>query len=280
MNAIQIRYDEHFEKKCAIAAQVGFRYISVNFHDMPDTSDFTYDQAPEHILGILETHKLKAAQTHLYYYHPFSPADDIDDTLEHRVLREVEVSGKIGAPWCVWHPRYCMIGEWALENFNEEKTLRQNQLTVSRYLEQAERFGTGIALENLFRKMMPGGLETLLRMHDGFDTENIGICWDTGHANMMEFDQGDAIRTLGERIKCTHVHNNFKNGDFHLPPDAGTIDWQAVMQAFKDIGYAGPFTLETHCLYPEDEQLLRDFARYNYNCLAFLQRCYQKAERR
>lgn len=272
MNAIQIPYNEHFEKKCAIAAQVGFRYISVNFHDMPDNSDSAYDEAPEHILGILETHKLKAAQTHLYYYHPFSPADAMEEGLENRILQEIEVSGKIGAPWCVWHPRYCMNGEWEKDNFNEEKTLRQNQLTVSRYLEQAERFGTGIALENLFRKMMPGGLETLLRMHDGFDTENIGICWDTGHANMMEFDQGDAIRMLGERIKCTHIHNNFKNGDFHLPPDAGTIDWKTVMQAFKDIGYAGPFTLETRCLYPEDEQLLRDFVRYNYNCLEFLQR--------
>lgn len=272
MKAIQIPYDARFEKECSIASKVGFRHIAVNLNNMPDNTDDAYDKAPEHILGILEKYDLKAVQTHLYYYHPFSPADQMEAALEHRLLREIEVSGKIGADWCVWHPRYCMDGEWALENLNEEQTLHYNQLTVSRYLEQAERFGTGIALENLFRKMMPGGLETLLRIHDRFDAENIGICWDTGHANMMEFDQSEAIGLMGARIKCTHIHNNFKNGDFHLPPDAGTIDWKAVMQAFKDIGYGGPLTLETQCLYPEDGQLLEDFIRYNYNCLEFLQR--------
>lgn len=273
MKAIQIAYDEHFEKKCRIASMVGFRNIAVNLNNMPDNSDAAYDKAPVHILEILQKYNLKAAQTHLYYYHPFSPANDMEDALEHRIMRQIEVSGKHGAPWCVWHPRYCMDGDWALENFNEEKTLRQNLLTVSRYLEQAQRFGTGIALENLFRKMMPGGLETLVRLHDSFAAENIGICWDTGHANMMEFDQCEAIHLMGARIKCTHIHNNFKNGDFHLPPDTGTIDWKSVMQALKNIDYQGPLTLETHCLYPEDGQLLEDFARYNYNCLEFLQRC-------
>ena len=272
MKAIQIPYNQLFETKCRIAAEVGFRYISVNFNDLPDNTDEAYDKAPDHILGIMEKYGLKAAQTHLYYYYPLASADAVDEILEHRVLREIEASGRIGAPWCVWHPRYCMDGAWEPENLNEEKTLAYNKLTVSRYLEQAERFGTGIAIENLFRKMMPGGLDTLLRIHDLFDAENMGICWDTGHANLSDFDQSDAIRRVGKRLKCTHIHNNFKRWDDHAPPEAGDIDWKAVMQAFKDMGYQGPLTLETHCQYPEDPQLLTDFARYNLNCLEFLER--------
>ena len=88
--------------------------------------------------------------------------------------------------------------------------------------------------------------------------------------------QEEAIRLLGERIKCTHIHNNFGENDPHLPPDAGNIEWAKVMKAFKDIGYEGPLTLETHCLYPQDDQLLRDFARYNSNCLKFLHRLYKQ----
>lgn len=276
MKAIQIAYNQHFEKKCRIASEAGFQYIAVNFNDMPDNSDAAYDKAPEHILGILQEHKLKAVQTHLYYYYPLSSADEIDDALEHRVLREIEASGKIGAPWCVWHPRYYKSGErkheWDGAEYNEELTFHYNNLTVSRYLEQAARFGTGIALENLFGGMIFGGIETLVRLCDSFQADNIGICWDTGHANLMEFDQAEKIRFVGERIKCTHIHNNFKDEDWHLPPDSGKIPWKEVMQAFQDINYQGPYTLETHCLYPEDDQLLRDFARYNYNCLEFLQR--------
>jgi len=284
MKAIQIAYDQFFEKKCQFASEVGFKYISVNFSDSYTPEDFSdtpnpfsaiCDNAPEHITKILEKYNLKAAQTHLYYYYPLQSADIIDDALEHRVLREIEVSGKIGAKWCVWHPRYYVSGEWETGEYDEEKTLYYNHKTVTGYLEQAKRFNTGIALENLWGSMIRGGSPMLARLCDSFNADNVGICWDTGHGNIMEHEQAqdEAIRFLGERIKCTHIHNNFKNFyDLHLPPDAGNIEWDKVMKAFKDIGYEGPLTLETHCLYPEDDKLLRDFARYNFNCLEFIQR--------
>ena len=275
MKAIQIPYDEHFEKKCRFASEVGFRHISVNFHDTPDPSDATYDKAPEHILGILEKYQLEAVQTHLYYYYPLLSADKTEVVLEHRVLREIEVSGKIGAAWCAWHPRYYKAGKWESSEYDAELTLYYNHKTVPLYLEQAQKFGTGIGLENLWGNMICGGNEMLARLCDSFHAENICICWDTGHANIMEQEQRqeDAIRFLGERIQCTHIHNNFKNHmDLHLPPDAGDSAWDRVMKAFRDIGYQGALTLETHCLYPEDDQMLKDFARYNLNCLEYLQR--------
>ena len=279
--AIQIPYNEHFRKKCQFASESGFQYISVNFNDTPDPSDATYDKAPAHINGILKEYGLAVVQTHLYYYYPLSSADAIEEALEHRILREIEVSGKIGAPWCVWHPRYYKSGDWRTDwnagEYHEERTFYYNHRTVPRYLEQAARFHTGIAIENLFGSMMYGGYETLARLCDSFCAENVGICWDTGHAHLMDLHHADAIRFMGERIKCTHIHNNFKNADLHLPPDAGTIPWDQIMQAFQDIGYEGPLTLETHCLYPQDDQLLRDFARYNYNCLEFLERMKNKA---
>ena len=141
-------------------------------------------------------------------------------------------------------------------------------------MHQAKIYKTGIALENLWGSMIRGGYAMLARLCDSFDADNIGICWDTGHANILnkESPQDDAIRYLGKRIKCTHIHNNFSDLDPHLPPDSGNIEWDKVMKAFNDIGYNGALTLETHCLYPEDDQLLRDFAQYNFNCLEFLER--------
>lgn len=277
MKAIQIPYDQNFEKKCRFASEVGFRYISVNFNDTPDPSDATYDKAPEQILKILEKYDLKVVQTHLYYYHPYLSVENMEDDLERRVLREIEVSGKIGAPWCVWHPRVYKAGEWENGVYNEELTFYYNDRTIPRYLEQAKRFGTGIALENLFDTMSCSDYKLLVRFCDHFEADNIGVCWDTGHANLMDFEQDEAIRFVGERIKCTHIHNNFnRNYDLHLPPDAGTIDWNKVMKAFENINYKGPLTLETHCLYPYDDQLLWDFVRYNFNCLEFLQRHLKK----
>lgn len=272
MKAIQIPYDAFFETKCRLASEVGFRYISVNFNNTPDPSDATYDAAPGHITAVADQYGLKTVQTHLYYYFPLLSADKVDEALEHRILREIEVSGRIGAPWCVWHPRYYKSSDYLTGEYDEALTFHYSRQSVGRYLVQAKLFGTGIALENLFADLICGGIPTLAALCDDFSVDNIGICWDTGHAHLMDFDQADAIRNLGSRIKCTHIHNNFKDNDRHLPPDTGTIPWGSVMKAFRDIGYTGPLTLETQCLYPQDTQLLRDFARHNFNCLEYLQR--------
>ena len=84
-----------------------------------------------------------------------------------------------------------------------------------------------------------------------------------------------AIRQMGERLKVTHIHNNFKFYDLHLTPDNGNIDWKSVMTALAEVGYDGPLTLETHCLY-EDELLMQAFARHNFACLEFLERLQEK----
>ena len=269
--AIQIAYDESFERKCKIARDVGFRYISVNFNDTPDPSDATYDKAPSHISAIFEKYGLGAVQTHLCYYYPLSSADKIEDELERRVLREIEVSGRIGAPWCVWHPRYYKSGEWKTGIYDEKLTFYYNHETVSRYLEQAKKFDTGIALENLFGSMMCGGFHTLAKLCDSFNTDNIGICLDTGHANINKEDTATAISFLGNRIQCTHIHNNWGVHDDHAPPLYGNIEWARVMPALAASGYNGPLTLETHCWY-DDRELRRSFVRHNYACLEYLER--------
>lgn len=269
--SIQISYDENFEKKCEIAHDVGFRHIAVNFHDTVKPCDATYDKAPAHISAILDKYDLEAVQTHLYYYYPLSSADKTEDELEHRILREIEVSGKIGAPWCVWHPRYFKFGEWKTGVYDEERTFYYNHETVPHYLEQAKKFGTGIALENLFGSMMYGGVDTLARLCDSFRTDNIGICLDTGHANIDKVDMVSAVSFLGNRIKCTHIHNNWGVRDDHAPPIYGNIKWESVMPVLSSIGYQGPLTLETHCWY-DNEDLLRFFAKHNYENLEYLER--------
>jgi sugar phosphate isomerase/epimerase len=270
IKAIQIAYDNSFEKECMIVSEAGFKHVSVNFNNTPIPTDDTYDRAPDHILGVLDKYGLRAVQTHLYYYYPLLSAEKTEPELEHRILREIEVSGKIGAEWCAWHTRYYKSGEWQSGEFNEELTLRYNYESISRYLEQAKKFGTGIAIENLFGIMMFGGTDLLMRICDSLRSDAVGICWDTGHANISKEDQADSITLLGSRIKCTHIHNNWGVRDDHAPPIYGNIEWNRVMPALAAVGYRGPLTLETHCWYESDE-LLRSFAKHNYDSIAYLE---------
>ena len=271
--AIQIAYNEFFEIKCKIASEAGFDSIAVNFHDMENRLDTTWKEAAERILKILNDYGLKCVQTHLPYYDMLISAEILQDEMEAAIRESIRVSGEIGAPWCVYHPRSAV--NWG---FSSAKALEINKSVISDYIECAEKSNTGIALENLpifqiipAKPFYSSDYYDLCELSDYFQSEHVGICWDTGHANMMHFDQAQAIKFLGDRIKCTHIHNNFTARDLHLPPDTGHIKWEKVMEAFRSIHYSGPLTLETHCVY-NDEVLWKSFAQHNYECLRYLER--------
>jgi sugar phosphate isomerase/epimerase len=75
---------------------------------------------------------------------------------------------------------------------------------------------------------------------DGLD---VGVCLDYGHAHLMG-DLGEAIEELSGHLWTTHVHDNHGKRDDHLPPYAGTIDWDAAMMETQKIGYDGALMFE------------------------------------
>jgi D-psicose/D-tagatose/L-ribulose 3-epimerase len=68
----------------------------------------------------------------------------------------------------------------------------------------------------------------------------IGILYDTFHANIEEKNQGNAIRTVGRHLKHMHTCENDRG-----TPGSGSIAWDEVFQALKDVGYDGWLTIES-----------------------------------
>lgn len=272
--AIQIGYNDLFEKKCKYASLAGFRYISVNFTEVLEKTADEWERLTENIQRILGENGLECVQTHPYFYDLTVSSEMIEDKYEFAIKQAIIASGKLGALWCALHPRTSITSGYFVS-----KSFEDNKKTFSQYLECAVKNNTGIAAENLpifpcwspARPFYSSNYEDLCNLVDSFNDKSMGICWDTGHANLMHFDQADAIKFLGGRIKCTHIHNNYQNEDNHFPPDNGNIDWEKVMAAFYAIGYDGPLTLETHCIYPDDD-LLKNFARHNFGCLEYLEK--------
>ena len=273
IKAIQINYNDAFEQRCGFVSAAGFKFISVGLTELTDKTEDEWKAVTEDIQRILDTNGLKCIQSHPYFYDLPISSEIREEKYEFAIKQAIIASGKLGARWCAIHPRSSVSG-----GFSPSKSLEDNRKIFGEYLELAKKHGTGIAAENLpiFPGIIPimpfysSNFEDLQTLVDSFGDENLGICWDTGHANMMCFDQAEAIKTLGTRIKCTHIHNNFRRTDDHLPPDSGNIPWDKVMAAFKEIGYQGAFTLETHCRYP-DPSMRKVFAKYNYDCLCWLE---------
>jgi sugar phosphate isomerase/epimerase len=41
-----------------------------------------------------------------------------------------------------------------------------------------------------------------------------------------------------------HLHDNNGDGDFHLVPSRGNIDWKDIAEVLRDISYTGVLDLE------------------------------------
>jgi len=66
-----------------------------------------------------------------------------------------------------------------------------------------------------------------------------GVCLDIFHMNIEETDVLAAIRRAGDRLVDFHVADNNR-----MAPGMGTLDWPAVVDTLKDVGYAGPLSVE------------------------------------
>lgn len=117
---------------------------------------------------------------------------------------------------------------------------------------------TIVCLENMFTPYN----QTNIRGHVGFaietakeidyynslcdGEEHFGYCIDTGHMNIVHTDMEKFIKTLGKRIKCTHINDNYGGAhDTHTLPYFGRTDHRPMLEGFKSIGYDGPINFET-----------------------------------
>lgn len=105
---------------------------------------------------------------------------------------------------------------------------------VVRYAEAA---GVKIAFENIDHP------QCLLQTMAHFTDKHVGFCYDAGHEACRGYGY-EFLPLVGDRLICTHIHDNDGIDDQHLIPFDGKIDWQRVMGQLKDCKYEGPLTLE------------------------------------
>ena len=223
---------------------------------------------------VLDDLGLSCVQVHLPMYDLLLSSEIIDEDVKTAVLRSVKAMQILGCKRGAYHPRTSLT-----HNYDSEISLRDNHNEISMYLEEAEKYGVGIAIENLAvfpecpqHRFFSSDNEELRALADSFGSDNIGICWDFGHANLMPVSQEKAFELLGDRIKITHIHNNFGFYDNHIMPPLGNISWETLMPALKKCGYNGDFALEIKYFTMTTE--LESYYRFGYDCLCKLERYF------
>jgi sugar phosphate isomerase/epimerase len=102
----------------------------------------------------------------------------------------------------------------------------------------AGRRGVRIAFENLTEN-----LNTLIEVMSLYPPEFVGLCFDTGHANMVP-GQLEKLYSYKDRLISIHLHDNDGLNDQHKIPFTGSITWDIVTKFIAGSSYDKCVNLE------------------------------------
>lgn len=223
--------------------KAGFRYVDYNFGRDYEAQSGIYSAGFQGYFEQIQEDAQKIGVTLVQAHAPMGkPLCDEDGSFLASTLRCVDACGAWGIPNLVVHSGYA-------EGLSPEETFAKNREFFMPLLERAERYGVNILVEN-FNRMWKEGLYwidnalDLLRMIEVVDHPLFHAVWDTGHANMKEMPQDEALRLLGSHVRALHVQDNLGNKDSHIAPFSGTLNLDSLMHGLLDIGYEGYFTFE------------------------------------
>lgn len=161
-------------------------------------------------------------------------------------IKTIEWGAELGVESYVFHPgsRPWEQSEEALRTVQE-----MNVEAISEMSEAGKKVGVKIALENVVDARGGGrnfgsNPHELIWLAKNTDPENVGVCWDTGHAHLQGLKQAECIEYLSDFLIATHIADNDTSRDEHLLPYEGTIEWEPIIRALRKIDYEGLFNLE------------------------------------
>jgi sugar phosphate isomerase/epimerase len=158
------------------------------------------------------------------------------------IKRALEVAETIPFPYLIQH--IGVTGQEYDERYVDAAFTALEEISLF-----ARQRGVEVLLENT-----PNGLASAERLLVFLNTThlNLNVCLDVGHAHMNEGVES-AYRSLKNRIRSTHVHDNDGEEDLHLfptlapgqgSPRQGNIDWRRTMQLLRSEKDRYPLLLE------------------------------------
>ncbi|SEP42043.1 sugar phosphate isomerase/epimerase family protein [Propionispora vibrioides] len=130
---------------------------------------------------------------------------------------------------------------WYIYGTKQEEAWKYSRESIRNIAEYARRKGTRLCLEptptdsNLVETA-----DDALIMKDQVGMDNVFVMFDTAHALYRNEPPTDYIYRMGNDLKHVHLTDYDRKA-----PGTGGCDFVAIMQALKDVDYAGYVTMET-----------------------------------
>lgn len=219
------------------------------------------------IKKILDEYEIIPASYHCDFGEHIDLANDssiLRESSIDNIASEAEFAEKLDIKDMVVHP--CGV---ECENSAARDNFRRS---LEPLVKRMESFGMRCLIENLPSEY-PYSSEPGILARDVSELKSplLGLCFDTGHANISDDNVAEQIRSTKGFIHFIHAHDNDGMKDSHRLLFTSTIDWTSVSDALRDIRYEGTLCLEVFETIEELEQKintewmekLREFIQYS-----------------
>lgn len=156
----------------------------------------------------------------------------------------------------VGSPIVNMISGHMMYGTTLEQAWEWNRECMKRVVMRAEDKGLVIAIHTLTpcESTVVVTLDDALRMMREIDSPNCKVMIDTADQNITDPNLCDAVRKAGKDLVYVHCNDNsgVGQGDVHLPPGRGTVNWEMFVGTLGEIGYNGDLTVQVHVGHPVD----------------------------
>ncbi len=170
---------------------------------------------------------------------PISPDPAIRAAARDNLKRSIDMAALIGAPILIGgiyqaHKYFTGCGatrdewQWSADYLRE----------CGEYAAQA---GVSLGLEvlNRFEVFLINTAADCRRMVEEVGLDNVGVHYDTHHANIEEPEPAQALAAAGERLNHVHLSESHRG-----TLGSGQVDWQGNFDALRDMDYSGWLVIE------------------------------------
>jgi sugar phosphate isomerase/epimerase len=166
-------------------------------------------------------------------------AENQDEVID-RLKRWIDVFLGIGIRNAVLHPGGQQLRKQECEPEKIHKKRVKALRVLTDYIHDTEMI---LCLENTLSTIPD--IDGLIELIKSVESPNLGICLDTGHLNRSGGSQREFIHKAKPYLKALHINDNEGVHDQHMMPyGRGTIDWDEVIDALKEIEFSEVFNLE------------------------------------
>jgi len=232
-----------------IAKQAGFEGIELALNETGQLSLTSTEKDIAYISELLSEAELEIAglATGLYWdYSMTSESEQKRIKAKDICKKQLEIAALLGVDSILVIPGAVGVDFISdSEVVNYEVAYERALTAITELSVEAKGFGVNIAIENVWNKFLVSPLE-MKRFLDTINSDYVGSYFDVGNVVFNGYPE-HWIEILGRRIKKVHFKDYRRQaGGLHGFVDllAGDVNYPAVVEALKAIGYSNYVTAE------------------------------------